>query len=112
MASGACSRRSRRCCRNPLQAYVISPLQEDDEEGAVYSARPFYTDGGALAPGSFDGDLDKGDPDSGSAMGTPLEGGLECMLLWMCIVPVCIVCCIRTCSSPHALGRARPAKAV
>ena len=43
----------------------------------MYSARPFYTDGGALAPGSFDGDLDKGDPDTGSAMGTPLEGGSE-----------------------------------
>ena len=43
----------------------------------MYSARPFYTDGGALAPGSFDGDLEKGDPDSGSAMGTPLEGGAQ-----------------------------------
>lgn len=58
----------------PTQRKSATILQEDDEEGAVYSARPFYTDGGALAPGSFDGDLEKGDPDSGSAMGTPLEG--------------------------------------
>jgi hypothetical protein len=71
---------------------ALSTLQDDDEEGAVYTARPFYTDGGALAPGSFDGDLEKGDPDSGSAMGTPLEGGSVCITSWMRVFLVCRFC--------------------
>lgn len=40
----------------------------------MYQARPFYTDSGALAPTSFDSDLEKVDADSGSASGTPPEG--------------------------------------
>lgn len=53
----------------------------------MYAARPFYTDSGALAPNSFDSDLEKVDADSGSASGTPPEGAQQALTA-QCRIPL------------------------